>query len=348
MNDKKSSKWWLQEESPQGNQDLKSKLSDILQGGVVGTAQGLSNLGANIAQAPSDLYSYLSGKKGYEAPRPSFEEYIPESESGKSAEKVSEFLAPLVASPSLAAETLLGKAMFGGRWIPRIATDVISSSAESENRKLGALAGLGSPIIGKIAKEVVTLPKTQYTATRRLRQAEKLAEKRGVKGIPVPLDFHRNLEYQLTGKELRPAKQSINTLLGEAAEGTYPAYRNLQSGLKDISRELRYGTPQQASGIAKYIGNLISRPETTASERLTANQLDKLIQDYIKSGREYLGKTGHADIAELERKGVEDYARHMKAKEAAKKGAKAAVGGGAAYYLAKSLIPKYFYEPNKK
>jgi hypothetical protein len=294
---------------PQGMELLKN-IGDVLGGGAVGLAQGGSDIGANIAQFPSDIYSYFSGKQGYTAPKPSFREYGPQSELGQKSEEAGEFAAPFVGSPALAAETMLGKTMFGGRMLPRLVTDALLGSAESENRKLGAAGGLAAPIAGKAIKLVKETPLTKYGATKNLAKARELAGEESL-GIPLSIDFLRNLEYQMGSSHLKPNKMQINNLLGEAAKGDYPSYFNLQSALGDISRELMYPDTQKGKGLMGMIASLFNKPQTTAAERLTGKQLDELKKQYITQAMEHLNETGKSKIAQLETKGKQDYSNYM-------------------------------------
>ena len=69
---------------------LAHSYKDYLQGLGVGGLQKASNLGASIAQAPSDIYSYFTGKEGYKAPRPNLDEFVPESNAGQTGKHVGE------------------------------------------------------------------------------------------------------------------------------------------------------------------------------------------------------------------------------------------------------------------
>lgn len=118
----------------------KESLLDIPKGLGVGLFQGLSDVGANIAQFPSDIYSYATGREGYKAPKPSFKEYVPESSSGRVASTVGEFAAPLIL-PGVGGEAA------GGKLLTKMLAGAGLGAAESENRALGgALGALGGAI----------------------------------------------------------------------------------------------------------------------------------------------------------------------------------------------------------
>lgn len=76
---------------------ISKSYKDYLQGAGISGLQAASNLGANIAQVPSDIYSYFTGKEGYKAPRPNLEEYIPESEYGQLGKNVGQTASDLIA-----------------------------------------------------------------------------------------------------------------------------------------------------------------------------------------------------------------------------------------------------------
>lgn len=305
-------------------------IADILGGGLVGLAQGVSNTGANIAQFPSDIYTWATGKPGYKAPRPDLTQLGPQSDIGKQAEVGGEFIAPFL-SPGLAAEAALGKAMYGGRMLPRIITDMLAGSAESENRPLGAAVGATLPLQGKIADWLINTPKTKYAATKRLNQA---AEELGDKelGIPVHPEFATRLNWLSNSPALKQNKFDINNLLGEATKGTYPAYKNLQSELDTISRELVSPAPS-ASGLKGLIQKYIMPPQTTAAERSASRQLQELRKKYIENALTHLKGTGEGKGAQLEEKGREDYARYMQHKALKNALIGAALSGTGYHYL---------------
>lgn len=304
--------------------NLPHKIAEALEGTLVGLAQGGSDIGANIAQFPSDLYTYFTGKPGYTAPKPDIREFAPQSDLAHQFEKGGEIAAPFVASPAIAAETALGRVMFGGRMLPRIALDALLGASESENRKLGGALGTAAPLAGKAIRFIKETPLTKMGASKKMEQALKLAGDESL-GIPVGVDFLRNMQYQLQSPHLRPSKMQINTLMGEAAKGDYPSYFALQSALGDISRELMYPPAQKGKGILGLIGNYLNPPQTSAAERLTGQQLDQLRRQYIADAMEHLTQTGKRKIANLETKGRQEYSNYKKFLPYRNKGALAAL-----------------------
>lgn len=296
------------------SQDSNGLIGQIMQGiggGLTGLAQGGSDIGANIAQFPSDIYTYLTGKEGYKAPKPDIRAFGPQTEIGKGFEKGGEFTAPFVLSPGLAAETILGKAMYGGKLLPRLITDALLGGAESEDRGIGAGLGLTMPAIGKGLKFLKETPLTKSGAVKNIEKAKRMAGEESL-GIPMSIDFLRNMEYQLQSSHLKPSKMAINTLMGEAAKGDYPSYFKLQSALGDIGRELSHPAQQTGKGFLNMISNLLNKPQTSAAERLTGQQLNDLRNQYIKQAMEHLTKTGKGNIAKTATQGTKEYSNYMK------------------------------------
>lgn len=105
----------------------KKFLADALGGGSLGVLQGVSDVGANIAQIPGDIF-------GYKAPRPNLRGYGPESNAGRIAENIGEFAGHLplaLAAPESLGSSLLSKAAIGS----------LAGGASSENRGAGAAFG---------------------------------------------------------------------------------------------------------------------------------------------------------------------------------------------------------------
>lgn len=286
------------------------QIAEALSGAGLGIAQGGSDVAANIAQFPSDVYSYFTGKPGYTALKPDIRSWGPQSDVGKGAESLGEFAAPFVFSPGLALETQLGKTAFGGKLLPRVALESLLGSAESENRGLGLGLGALTPALGKAIGFMKETPFTKAGAIKKLNKASELAGEEPL-GIPMDMDFIRNLEYQMGSNHLKPSKMAINTLLGEASKGDYQSYHKLQSALGDISRELIHPEPQRGKGFLNMISNIFSRPQTTASERLTGNQLNELRNQYVQQAMEHLSNTGKGKIAKLATQGKREYANYQ-------------------------------------
>jgi len=282
------------------------QIAEFLSGAGLGIAQGGSDIGANIAQFPSDVYTYFTGKPGYTAPKPDIRSWGPQSETGKSGESIGEFVAPFAFSPGLALETKLGNAAFGGRLLPRLASESLLGSAESENRGLGLGLGALTPAAGKAIRFAKETPFTKAGAVKKMNKARQLAGEESL-GIPLDMDFLRNLEYQLGSSHLKPSKMAINNLLGEATKGDYPSYFNLQSALGDIGRELMNPSPQRGKGLGGLISQYLNPPQTSAVERLTGQQINQLQNKYIQDAMEHLTKTGRGDIAKLTQEGRRDY-----------------------------------------
>ena len=170
-----------QPETPSNYREmLMSAIKDAAKGGSIGLIQGLSDVGANIAQFPGDVYSYATGKESYRAPKPNFRESIPESFIGSGAGEVGEFIAP-IALPGLGAEAA------GTKLLPRLLAGAGFGAAESENRPLGALLGGG---LG-IARE---LPIRKGVGARYLNQVEKALKERGAGEFNLPEEIFNDIE----------------------------------------------------------------------------------------------------------------------------------------------------------
>lgn len=295
---------------------LPLNIAHALGGGLAGLAQGGSEIGRNIAQFPFDAYSYFTGNPAFQTPQPgegeilgfpqkSFKELAPQSNVGQMFEKGGEFAAPFVGSPALAAEMGLAKAPL----LMRLLRGAGLGAAESENRKLGAGLGALAPAAGKGIKFIKETPFTQRAAVKKLEKAKELAGTES-HGIPMSLDFLRNMEYQMQSPHLKPVKMQINTLMGNAAKGDYPAYFELQSALGDIERELLHPQSSSGKGFMAMLSKLLNKPETSASERLTGRQLNQIRSQYVKDAMEHLTKTGKGKIAQLESKGKQEYSNY--------------------------------------
>jgi hypothetical protein len=290
---------------------LLHKIGEALGGGGAGIAHGLNDIGANVAQFLFDAYSWATGNPAFQVPRANLKQYAPNTDIGQTSEKVGEFIAPFIGSPALAAESGAGRALFGGKVLPRVALDSLLGAAESENRKSGAAFGALAPAAGKAIKFVKETPMTQRLAAKKLEKARKLAGGENI-GIPMSGNFIRDMEYQMLSKHLQPSKLQLGNLMSQASQGSYPAYHDLQSALGDISRELQHPTAENHKGIIGAIASLFSRPKTTASERLTARELDKIREEYIKNAMEHLKKTGKKKIADLETQGRKEYSNYKR------------------------------------
>jgi len=323
----------------EGSEHLK-KLAEALGGAGVGAAQGLSDVGANIAHFPSEAYTYLTGKPGYDTPKPDIREFAPQSETGKQFEEGGEIVAPFIGSPTLAAESTLGKTMFGGKILPRLLADMLGGAAESGqgNRETGAALGAVAPAAGRVSHYLTSTPKTKAAAGRAFDKVRNAASKEGELGIPMSIDFLRNMEYQMGSKHLQPSKMQLNTLMGNAAKGDYDSYHALQSALGDISRELRNPEKEKASGIMGMLFN--NGPKSSAAERLTGKQVEDMRSQYIAEALEHLNKTGKGKVAKLEKKARTGYREYKNSIPLRNAVLGSAAGGIPGYELIKHFLSK--------
>jgi hypothetical protein len=298
--------------------DFLHKIGEALGGGAAGLAHGASETGANIAQFPFDVYSWATGKPGFQVPRADLKQYAPDTPIGQGAATAGEFAAPFLLSPALAAESGAGRALFskeGAGFLrnmaPRLGLDALLGSAESENRRLGALGGALAPAAGKAIKFARETPLTKLGAAKNLEKARKLAGEEPI-GIPLSGNFIRDMEYQMLSPHVRPSKLQLTNLMAEASKGTYPAYHDMQSALGDVSRELLHPTSENQKGILGAIASLFHKPETSAAERLTGQQLEKIRSQYIKDAMEHLTKTGKKNVADLEMRGRKEYSNYKR------------------------------------
>ncbi len=323
-----------------GMENLRT-VGHALGGAGLGAAQGLSDIGANIAQFPGDAYHYFTGKQGYTSPKPDLREYTPNSQTGRNFEKGGEIAAPFL-SPVMAAEMAGGKALYGSRMIPRLIANALGGAAEadSEYRGQGAALGAAAPAVGAAIRGAWKTPLLKSSAVRKLNKGDKLAAKSGDLNIPMDLDFIRNMEYQMKSKHLSPAKEQLNTLMGNAAKGDYRSYKDLHGAMGDISRELLHPASQSGGGIGGFIKNFISPPQSSAAERLTGHQINNLRHQYIADALAHLEKTGHSKLANLDKEGRDAYRRYMEFKPTRNKliGAAAGVAGIPGYHLIKNYL----------
>lgn len=309
---------------------LYKQILDALGGGIVGGAQGLSDIGANIAQAPSDAYTWLTGKEGYNAPKPDIREYAPSSSMGKAGESIGEFASPF-ASPGLAAETML---MRGGSLLPRILAGMASGAAQSENRKLGAGLGAAFPAAGAALRT----PKTLNAATRRLEQARDMARH------AEPLNFRpsnqllNDIEHQFGERTLAPSRRHIETSLIDLLNGNYEPYFTFQADLGTIARELQHPESNGFMGIKQ----ALFPPQTSAVERLTGREVGNLRQRLLDEMANHLQENGFGQIATRERLGRRDFADYQNFKKLRKSAlyglAGATIAGTPAYHFLKSFM----------
>ena len=256
-------------------ENIQKSIQDVTKGAGIGLFQGLSDVGANVAQFPGDIYSYLSGKESYKAPRPDFRGYIPQSESGHTAESIGEFSAPF-ALPGV------GASASGAKLLPKLLAGAGLGAASSENRSLGALLGAAFGA-APLAKE---LPITKKMAGRPLMEAQNLIKERGIDKLSVPSDIFKD------AKEFLPKTTPYKKLLEKAKTGDYDSLFTLQSDLRKIGSQLK----RSISG----------------AERIHGGEALKLRQKLQDSMKSHLRKEGHEDIAGLITKGQNKYRQHMK------------------------------------
>lgn len=305
---------------------LLRKIMEGLSGGAVGAAQGLSDIGANIAQFPGDIYSAISGKPGYKAPHPDIRGYAPSSPYGQTGEMIGEFASPLV-SPGLALESALGKAMFGGKLLPRIALGAGTGAAQSENRALGAGLGALFPALGK----VIRTPKTESSATKLLKKSRELAANEEPVNYNISNELFNDISNQFGSKTLAPTRSHIENLLTEALSGGHEPYFKLQSTLDSIARELK--NPGQPG-----IKNFLFPPQTSAEERLTGEALQNLRQRLIKEMGSHYESQGLGHIPRMEEAGRKDFAAYKNFQKNRNKAALGLLGLSPVYPIAKHFL----------
>ncbi len=294
-----------QQEKPLSFRESFAKsIRDAAKGGAIGLGQGLSDVGANIAQFPSDIYSYATGNPGYQAPKPDFRGSIPQSGTGKTAASIGEFAAPL-ALPGLGAEAA------GSKLLPKLLAGAGLGAAESENRPLGALLG-GAFGAAPLAKE---LPLTKGMAAKPLNYAEKLIKERNIGNFKIPKDIFNE------AKDFLPKNLPYKKLLNEAKKGDYKNLFTLQSDIGKTARQLT----KSASG----------------AERLHGMQANDLRQRLLEAMKGHLNKEGHEDISGLISKGQNKYRQHMKLRKPVTKilgAGAAAIGIPPAYKYLKDIL----------
>lgn len=278
-------------------------LRDAISGGALGLTQGLSDVGANIAQFPGDIYSSLTGKQSYRAPKPDFRNLIPQSTSGQAAGSVGEFAAPFLL-PGAGAEAA------GSKLLPKLLAGAGLGAAQSENRPLGALLGAAVGA-APLAKE---LPLTRGMSARPLKEAEQLIKDRGISKLNIPKDIFKE------AKDFLPKNLPYKKLLEKAKQGDYKTLFTLQSDIGKSARQLT----KSASG----------------AERLHGTQANDLRQRLLDAMKGHLNKEGHQDISDLISKGQNKYRQHMQLRPIAKKATQAAGYGSVipAYEIIKNYL----------
>ncbi len=239
-----------EESSDPHNQTLSQSLKDVAKGGGVGLFQGLSDIGANIAQFPSDIYSAVTGREGYHAPKPSFRENYPQSPYGQIAGTIGEYAGPLLL-PGVGAESLgsraLSKALYGAG----------IGAAESDSRILGgALGALGGVIPGavnlaknssskKIAETLLkdkAAIKKEYTT--HYSDLFKQAAEKGIKNVSKPKINIKTIEDSGMPKYYKALQQFIKNPSLENAHWAQSGLGQLERKLNDVQERTGLTPPQ--------------------------------------------------------------------------------------------------------
>lgn len=129
---------------------------------------------------------------------------------------------------------------------------------------------------------------TKRGASKELRQAQKLANERNIKPIPIPEHLIEDI------RQFLPNTNSYRTMLHEASLGNYEPLFALQSDLGKASR-----------GFAK---------SPMFAERRAGREAVKLRNDLLQYMRHGLGRQGQLDIADLLRKGQKRYRNYSRIK----------------------------------
>ena len=333
--DNKVSKWAKYKETPETSSqegrldqaNMGNNFLDALEGAGIGAAQGLSDIGANISQFPGDIYHAITGKPGYQSPRPDFRESIPKSSYGQTGGIIGEFAAPF-ASPGLAAETMLGR---GAPLLNRILLGMTSGAAQSENRKLGAALGSLFPALGSL----IRTPKTLDSATRRLNQSRTMGNEAAPLNFNPSNELLSDIEHQFNDRTLAPSRRHIENSLMNLLSGEHAPYFILQSDLSNISRELLQPQPSGLKGL--FMPN-----QSSAIERLTGREVNDLRQRLMREMSSHLHETGRGNIANTEALGRRDFADYQRFKQLRNKAmyglAAGTIVGTPAYHFLKPLL----------
>lgn len=282
-----------------------------------GVLQGTQDIIRGVGNLPHDVASIF----GYPNAVPSIPEInLPEVQGvnpnvAKGAEMAGEILGSI---PALKGYQAFKSAMEGTPYIRRLpeairgllAGAATGSAISPENRTQGAA-------IGSIGGALEGLPPfTQRGASKHLRKASELVNQRGVGPLNVPTENIEDL------RQFLPATLPYRKLMEEAQGKEYGPLFNLQS---DVGK--------QARDYAKSIFSAAERAH--GREGLAAR--DRLL-DEIRSG---LIEKGHGDIAELMKKGQNQYRRYSEFKPLRNKaalGTLGAIGLGGGYEWLKHLL----------
>lgn len=250
------------------------KTTDFIRGTDTGVLQGLADMGANIAQAPFDAYSYLTGNPAYKVPRGDVSMLAPKSEESAAGQRFGNFFSPFVAGGAVSSAVRglpLATRMLTG-------TGFGAGTANTGDRTLGALLG------GLFASDI---PYTRGSASRELREAERLGQQRGNPRVPVPEGPIQDFESLLGVQGLSSRAPSFQRMIDAARQGQYGDLFRLQSDMNGVASQLRRSFFQHERGLGR--------------------EVDDIRQAYLNNMREGLRRTGHGDIADLMRRGQTRY-----------------------------------------
>ena len=131
----------LADESPEQQQEPKGFLNNAMdyeKALGLGLIQGAGDVGASIGNFPASIYEHFTGKKPYDIPHPSLQQYYPEGMAGNIGSKIGEGIGSLVAPGGITYKALkafnnpLAKALAGGF------AGGLSGAASNENDRMGS------------------------------------------------------------------------------------------------------------------------------------------------------------------------------------------------------------------
>jgi hypothetical protein len=302
------------EEEPENKKGLIGNYMDYLKGLGAGGTQSIYDITKNITQFPSDIYSSLTGKEGYQVPSAHFKEQAPQTTWGRFGANVGDIMAPL-ALPVAGGEALASKVASPLlKNLTRLGAGAGLGAAESENRLLGGLvggtAGLVGPAITGIGKAYNWLRQPSKTLSELKDFEKKLIESlqkrqenlgkfkhEATTGIGQVLPEKHFAE---TAKALSQALGGNKKKINEFFEKSYGEYSHGPIGQKPIKN------PYELAELHNELSDIAGIPKSTIREA-------EHISPKIKFS-DILDESGKPFEIEVPAKGskLEDYIRFMR------------------------------------
>ncbi len=301
-------------------EQLGKGIQDAVKGGGIGLFQGLSDIGANIAQVPSDIYSMATGREGYKAPKPDFRSFMPQSTTGKISGTIGEYAAPFLA-PGAIAESL------GSKALSKLLIGSGVGAAESENRLLGGALGGASGLVPAAAKLInsstsknIAKTLTQDKAaikkayTKQYGDLFKEAAEKGISDVAKPRINTKVIEDSGMPKYYKALKQFQENPSLENAHWAQSGLGQLERKLDKVAETMGLTPPQNKAYREVQSAKKKIQEAMFAQHKLGSQpELAKLYENISKGYKNEVVPWNSA-------KGLEDFGRgELKAKDLTKK-----------------------------